>query len=205
MNSYQSIFKDSWSLVEEARGTLSLLSHPSTTPLSRQNQITRVSNCLREINNNLERIESISNNPTSSVYNDRTQIDQLRDDTQSIQQEFSRYKHEIGFNQRSNHISNDRHTVIEMDDELREHERLTRVHDSIHEMIDIVGVSRSRIKVQDDILRKVEDQFVSVFSRLGLSSTVLRLISQRVRGDKIIFISGVCLVMLIIFIFVIIL
>ena len=203
MNSYQSLFQDSWSLVEEARGTLSQLSHPSTTPLSRPNQITRVSNCLRDINNNLERIELISNNPTS-VHNDRTQIDQLRDNTLSIQQEFSRYGHETGFNQRTN-VSNDRHTVIEMDEELREHERLTRVHDSIHEMIDIVGVSRSRIKVQDDILRKVEDQFVSVFSKLGLSSTVLRLISQRVRGDKIIFISGVCLVLLIIFVFVFIL
>ena len=180
---------------------MSQLSHPSTTPLSRQNQITRVSNCLRDLNNNLERIESISNNPASSVHNDRTQVDLLRGNTLSIQQEFSRYKHEIGSNQRTNHISNDRHTVIEMDDELREHERLTRVHDSIHEMIDIVGVSRSSIQVQDDILRKVENQFVSIFSRLGLSSTVLRLITQRVRGDKIIFISGVCLVLLIIFVF----
>ncbi|KAI6655061.1 Golgi SNAP receptor complex member 2 [Oopsacas minuta] len=200
MNSYQSLFKDSWSLVEEARGTLNQLTHPSITPLTRQQHITRVSNCLQDLTRNLERIDHISHNTSNTLHNDRTQIELLRNETFSIQREFSHYKPE------NNDICPTAgSTVIQIDDELREHERLTRVHDSIHEMIDIVGVSRNRIKAQDDLLRNVQNQFVSIFSRLGLSSTVLRLISQRIRGDKIIFIAGVCLVLLIIFIFVFIL
>ena len=200
MNSNHSLFQESSSLVREAQDALSQLSRPSGTLLSRQQLIARVSTYSQQLTNNLSQIELTNSN-------DMPELEKLKNDTLSIQREFFKYQQETDTNRKSDYtqssyVPHSNHTIIEIDDELSEHQRLTRVQNSIFDMIDITHTSRSRIKAQDDLLKNVEHQFLSIFSKLGLSSTVLRLISQRIRGDKIIFIAGVSLVLIIIFIFV---
>ena len=203
MSSYQALFQESSFLVREAQDALNQLSQPARTLPTRQQLITRLSSCLQQLTNNLSRIELTNSS-------EAPQLEKLKNDTLSIQREFFKCQQETDTNKTTHYthptsvpLSN--HTVIEIDDELSEHQRLSRVHNNIQEMIDITHTSRSRIKSQDDMLRNVEQQFLSIFSKLGLSSTVLRLIGQRVRGDKLIFIAGVSIVLIIIFIFVFIL
>ena len=200
MNSNHSLFQESSSLVREAQDALNQLSRPSGTLLSRQQLIAHVSTYSQQLTNNLSQIELTNSN-------DMPELEKLKNDTLSIQREFFKYQQETDTNRKSDYtqssyVPHSNHTIIEIDDELSEHQRLTRVQNSIFDMIDITHTSRSRIKAQDDLLKNVEHQFLSIFSKLGLSSTVLRLISQRIRGDKIIFIAGVSLVLIIIFIFV---
>ena len=203
MSSYQALFQESSFLVREAQDALNQLSQPARTLPTRQQLFTRLSSCLQQLTNNLSRIELTNSS-------EAPQLEKLKNDTLSIQREFFKCQQETDTNKTTHYthptsvpLSN--HTVIEIDDELSEHQRLSRVHNNIQEMIDITHTSRSRIKSQDDMLRNVEQQFLSIFSKLGLSSTVLRLIGQRVRGDKLIFIAGVSIVLIIIFIFVFIL
>ena len=184
------LYQESWSLIHEARDLLNQLPHSSL----------RLSDLLRNLMEKLDRIELSTNNGNVSVQNEGIkQLELLRSNAQSIQQTF--YQYQQGRDPGNRFTSKD-HTIIQIDDELLEHQRLTRVHNSIHEMIDIASTSRSRIKYQDEMLKNTQNQLVSIFSRLGLSSTVLRLIQRRVRGDKIVFISGVCLVLFIIMVLV---
>ena len=200
MNLHQSLFQESSFLVREAQDALNQLSHPSATLSSRQQLIARLSSCSQQLTNNLSRIELTNSN-------DSPQLEKLKNDTLSIQREFFKYQQETDTSRTTRYthpssVAHSNHTIIEIDDELSEHQRLTRTHNNIIDMIDVAQTSRNRIKAQDEQLRNVEHQFLSIFSKLGLSSTVLRLISQRIRGDKIIFIAGVSLVLIIIFIFV---
>ncbi|XP_055332139.1 Golgi SNAP receptor complex member 2-like [Paramacrobiotus metropolitanus] len=157
---------------------------------------------IRQITANFERLDILlDKEPTSRRQHFKLRVDQIKYDFQHIQSAFrSLQRRRVDkikeARQREELLATDfsrtgnGHTSIHIDADLRHHTSLRNVNRNMEDMISHGQQILGNLREQRINLKSIKSRVLDIGTKLGLSTTVMKMIERRGTQDKYIFYGG---------------